>query len=140
MGEHWSTRSRNSFRLNSESSSTSASVVPSVLISVSADIKASSGFWFGDCVMSLQYPYPRKRIEDIRCPAVKGVPNDIYHILHHSFVEILKMRRSIESADALIDKSMKTVAETLDVLDRLRNDQRAHQKLPSEAMPLHPEA
>ena len=80
--------------------------------------------------MSLGTPHRRKRIEDVRCPAVKGVPNDIYHILHHSFVEILKMRRSIESADALIDMSMKTIAETLDVLDRLRNDQRARQELP----------
>ena len=80
--------------------------------------------------MSPGTPHRRKRIEDVRCPAVKGVPNDIYHILHHSFVEILKMRRSIESADALIDMSMKTIAETLDVLDRLRNDQRARQKLP----------
>ena len=42
--------------------------------------------------MSLGTPHRRKRIEDVRCPAVKGVPNDIYHILHHSFVEILKMR------------------------------------------------
>ena len=80
--------------------------------------------------MSPGTPHRRKRIEDVRCPAVKGVPNDIYHILHHSFVEILKMRRSIESADALIDMSMKTIAETLDVLDRLRNDQRARQELP----------
>ena len=80
--------------------------------------------------MSPGTPHRRKHIEDVRCPAVKGVPNDIYHILHHSFVEILKMRRSIESADALIDMSMKTIAETLDVLDRLRNDQRARQELP----------
>jgi len=49
--------------------------------------------------MSLQYPHRRKRIEDLRCPAVKGLPDDIYHVLHHRFVEILKMRRSIESAD-----------------------------------------
>jgi hypothetical protein len=25
----------------------------------------------------------------VRCPAGKGLPNDIYHILHHSFVHIL---------------------------------------------------
>jgi hypothetical protein len=50
--------------------------------------------------MSLQYPHRRKRIEDVRYPADKGLPDDIYHVLHHCFVEILKMRRSIESANA----------------------------------------
>jgi hypothetical protein len=55
--------------------------------------------------MSLETILRRKRIEDVRCPDVKGLPDDIYHILHHSFVEILKMRRSIESTDALIDTS-----------------------------------
>jgi len=75
--------------------------------------------------MSLGTSHRRKRIEDVRCPAVKGVPDDIYRIRHHSFVEILKMRRSIESADAHIDLSMKALADSLDVLDRLRNDQRA---------------
>ena len=38
---------------------------------------------------------------------VKGLPNDIYDILHYSFVGILKMRRSIESADVHIDGSTK---------------------------------
>jgi len=57
--------------------------------------------------MSLETARRRKRIEDVRCPAVKGMPNDIYHILHHSFVGILKMRRSIESADVHIDGSTK---------------------------------
>jgi hypothetical protein len=45
------------------------------------------------------------RIEDVRCPAVKGLPDDIYHVLHHCFVQILKMRRSIESANALLKAS-----------------------------------
>ena len=55
--------------------------------------------------MSLGAPPPRKRVEDVRCPAVKGLPDDIYHMLHHSFVDILKMRRSIESLDVLIATS-----------------------------------
>ena len=80
--------------------------------------------------MSLGTPRRRKRIEDVRCPAVKGLPNDVYHMLHHSFVHILKMRRSIESADAHIDMSMQALVDSLDVLDRLRNDQRARQELP----------
>jgi len=72
--------------------------------------------------MSLGTPHRRKRIEDVRCPAVKGVPNDIYHILHHSFVEILKMRRSIESADAHIDKSREAVLKSREALKRVPDD------------------
>jgi hypothetical protein len=72
--------------------------------------------------MSLGTPHRRKRIEDVRCPAVKGLPNDMYHMLHHSFVHILKMRRSIESADAHIDASMKALVDSLDVLERLGDD------------------
>ena len=60
------------------------------------------------------------RIEDVRCPAVKGLLDDVYRILHHSFVDILRMRRSIESADALIDTSRKAVIESCDVLKRMR--------------------
>jgi hypothetical protein len=40
-----------------------------------------------------------ERIEDLRIPAVKGLPDDIYHMLHHSFVEIANMRRSREAGD-----------------------------------------
>jgi len=55
----------------------------------------------------------------VRCPVVKGLPDDIYHILHHSF---LKMRRSIESVDALIDTSIEAVLESREMLERLRNN------------------
>ena len=58
----------------------------------------------------------------MRCPVVKGLPDDIYHTLHHSFVHILKMRRSIESADALIDSSRKAAIESWDVLKRARDN------------------
>ena len=53
----------------------------------------------------------RKRIEDLRVPAVNGLPDDVYHMLHDSFVDIARMRRRmrrrIESADALIDSPQK---------------------------------
>ena len=55
--------------------------------------------------MSLEGPPRRKRIEDVRCPIVKGLPDDIYQMLHHSFVDILKMRRSIEIVDVLTNES-----------------------------------
>jgi hypothetical protein len=54
----------------------------------------------------------RKRIEDLRFPVVNGLPDDTYHMLHHSFVDILRMCRSIESADAHINTSMKAVSES----------------------------
>jgi len=64
----------------------------------------------------------RKRIEDLRIPAVKGLSDDIYHMLHHSFVDILKMRRSIESADALIDQCRETALESWELLKRLQRE------------------
>jgi hypothetical protein len=72
--------------------------------------------------MSLETTPRRKRIEDVRCPAVNGLPDDVYHILHHSFVEILKMRRSIESADAHIVTSREAVLNSCEVLRRVRDD------------------
>src|SRR5262249_43255981 len=53
-------------------------------------------------------------------PSVKGVPDEIYHMLHHSYVGILKMRRSIESADAHIDASEKAIFESIALLKRVR--------------------
>jgi hypothetical protein len=72
--------------------------------------------------MSLEAPRRRKRIEDVRCPVVKGLPDDIYHMVHHSFVDILRMRRSIESADAQIDASIEAVLKSHEVLLRLREN------------------
>jgi hypothetical protein len=54
----------------------------------------------------------------VRCPAVKGVPDDIYDVLHQSFEDILKMRRSIESMDVLIEASMKVIYQSRDALKR----------------------
>ena len=96
---------------------------------------ALAGFWLGGCVMSLGDPRRRKRIEDVRCPTVKGLPDDIYQMLHHSFVDMLKMRRSIETVDALIDASRTTALESRDVLKRARR-----WCLISGTMPLPPEA
>jgi hypothetical protein len=77
-----------------------------------------AGFWLCGYVMSLEDRPCRKRIEDVRCPAFKGVPDDICHMLHHSFVDILKMRRSIENLDVLIDASKRSVLESSEVLKR----------------------
>ena len=43
-------------------------------------------------------------------------------MLHLSFVDILKMRKSIEDVDVLIDGSAKTILEARDVLKRVRDD------------------
>jgi len=64
----------------------------------------------------------RKRIEDVRCPTVRGLPDDIYHMLHHSFVDILKMRKSNESADALVEQSRGAILRSREMLQRLRSE------------------
>ena len=64
----------------------------------------------------------RKRIEDVRCPAINGLPDDVYHMLHHSFVHILRMLRSIESADAHMDRSREAILESREMLQRLRHE------------------
>jgi len=61
-----------------------------------------------------------ERIEDLRIPAVKGLPDDIYHMLHHSFVEIADMRRSIERVEAQIWQSREAILESREMLERLR--------------------
>jgi hypothetical protein len=40
---------------------------------------------------------------------VRGLPDDIYHMLHHSFVGILWMRRNIEKDEALINASIAAI-------------------------------
>jgi len=64
----------------------------------------------------------RKRIEDLRIPAVKGLPDDIYHLLHHSFVDIVRMRRTIQSIDALIDQSQEAILKSRETLKRLQKE------------------
>ena len=53
--------------------------------------------------MTVGDPPRQKRPEDVRIPAVKVLPHDVYHMLHHSLVDILKMRRSIERLDATLN-------------------------------------
>jgi len=65
-------------------------------------------------------PRARKRIEDVRIPAVKGMPDDIYHLLHHSFVGIARMLRSIETANIAITSSEKAIAESRALLRRAK--------------------
>jgi hypothetical protein len=62
----------------------------------------------------------RKQIADLRCPDINGLPPDIVHMLHHSFVDILEMRRSIESADLAVKSGRMAAIEGLDLLARLK--------------------
>jgi hypothetical protein len=62
----------------------------------------------------------RKQIADVRCPDINGLSADIVHMLHHSFVGILQMRRSIESADLAVESGRKAATEGLDLLARLK--------------------
>src|SRR5215470_10356763 len=53
-------------------------------------------------------------------PVPRGITSyelaESMRILHHSFVDILKMRKSIEDVDVLIDGSAKAILESRDVL------------------------
>jgi diguanylate cyclase len=62
----------------------------------------------------------RKRIEDVRCPRISGLPVDIVHLLHHTFVGILQMRRSIECADAVVASARAATNEARTLLARLK--------------------
>jgi hypothetical protein len=62
----------------------------------------------------------RKQIADVRCPNIKGLPDDIVYMLHQSFVGILRMRRSIERADYAVESSRKAAIEGLGMLARLK--------------------
>jgi hypothetical protein len=64
----------------------------------------------------------RKRIQDVRCPATGGLPDDIVYMLHHSFVGVLQMRRSIENADLLVDASLRCIHEAKCLLSRLEDN------------------
>jgi len=72
--------------------------------------------------MDLGAPRRRLPVEDVRCPDVKGLPDDVYNRLHHSFVDILKMRRGIESADVHIYTSREAILKSREALKRVRDD------------------
>jgi len=61
-----------------------------------------------------------KRIEDLRCPNLKGLPDDVVHTLHHSIVDIVRMRRSIERTDKVLELSMLAAYESCELLKRVR--------------------
>jgi hypothetical protein len=61
----------------------------------------------------------RKRVEDVRIPAVNGMPDDIYNLLHRFYVGILRMRRSIERADTHLDASWRAATESVELLARV---------------------
>jgi len=63
---------------------------------------------------------PRKQIEDIRYPAVEGLPEDTAFVLQQSFVQIVKMRWSIECIDQRIAQSSRAIFETQEILQLLR--------------------
>jgi hypothetical protein len=51
----------------------------------------------------------RKRVEDVRCPDINGLSDEHVHMLHRSYVDILGMRRSIETADLHASESRKAL-------------------------------
>jgi len=61
----------------------------------------------------------RKQIKDLRCPNIKGLPKDNVHLLHHSIVQIARMRRSIEEMDRQLALSYKALKESRELLKRI---------------------
>jgi hypothetical protein len=55
----------------------------------------------------------------MRVPAVNGLPDDVYHLLHRSFASLVRMRRSIESGDVALRSSAKVIAESEALLKRI---------------------
>jgi hypothetical protein len=61
----------------------------------------------------------RKRIEDLRCPNIKGLPENVVHLLHRSLVEIVHLRGSIENTDQQVALSSKAVFESCELLKQI---------------------
>jgi len=62
----------------------------------------------------------RKQIKDLRCPHIKGLPERDVHLLHHSIVQIARMRRSIEETDHQVALSEKALEQSRELLKRLQ--------------------
>jgi len=65
---------------------------------------------------------PQNCIDGIRCPAIKGLPRETVHILHHSLVGLVCMQRSIEDVKLQVDRSWDAVRESRKLLHRLRKE------------------
>jgi len=61
-----------------------------------------------------------KQVKDLRCPAVKGLPDDDVRLLHDSIMRIAQMRRSIEETDHQLALSKKALGQSRELLKRLR--------------------
>jgi hypothetical protein len=60
------------------------------------------------------------QIADVRYPDINGLPADIVHALHHTFVGILLMRQSIESANLAVTSGRVAAIESRALLARLK--------------------
>lgn len=65
-------------------------------------------------------PIPKNCIDQIRCPAIQGMPRETVHMLHDSLVGLVYLRRSIEHTQLHVDRSLDAVRECEKLLHRLR--------------------
>ena len=63
---------------------------------------------------------PQHSINDIRCPAIKGLRRDVVILLHKTMVGMTMMHLSIETAYIHIDRSRRAALESRELLTRLR--------------------
>ena len=62
---------------------------------------------------------PDNCIDHLRCPAIDGLPPETVAMLHHSLVDIVRMRRSIESAGRQVRHSLDAALDSAELLRRL---------------------
>ena len=62
------------------------------------------------------------RIDHIRCPAIKGLPTETVDMLHHSIVDIVRLRRSIERAQLQVSRSWDAAIDSMMLLGKLRQE------------------
>jgi len=62
----------------------------------------------------------RKQIERLRCPNISRLPDNVVHTLHHSIVDIARLRGSIENTDVMVERSMLAAFEKCELLKRMR--------------------
>jgi hypothetical protein len=66
-------------------------------------------------------PVDRKQISEVQCPNIAGLNGDTVRMLHDSLVGIVLMRRSIESANVAISRSIKVETQSRELLERLEH-------------------
>ena len=58
--------------------------------------------------------------QDLRCPAINGLPEHMVHMLHHSLTELVRLRRGLETTNKQIEQARQTALSASELLRQLR--------------------